>query len=171
MQAFQPSRENGRSDKVIVLEYVRDAEPETIFTYEDLRTVLQEGTDRVITRQVIGSAVRRANKPLGAEHKRTLAAVAKVGYRIAKAEEHLSLAISRKRRAQVQMRTGYELMTNTRLDELTEIHRTMHIQQSMMIGACLMAIRSLSQRQNKQEAAIQHVIERVNRLENPGVIA
>ncbi len=36
MSSFEASRPNGRSDRVVVYELTKQADPDTLFTYDDL---------------------------------------------------------------------------------------------------------------------------------------
>lgn len=162
---FQPSRDDGRSDRQVIFELVRGAEPDTMFPYAQLTAALQRGTTRSIAPTTVGMACRLASRTLERECQRTLSVVRTVGYRVVRANEHLTLALDRKDRAEGLIKRGVELLEHTRLDELDEPHRTLHQGQMMIMGGFYEALRSTRRRQDAQDRVIEHLIQRVDRLE------
>ena len=154
MNTFTPSRPDGRSDRRIVYELVQDAEPETLFDYAQITEALQDGIDLPIRRDRVYRAVAAGNRTLQRERKRTLAPVPGRGYRIARADEHLSLAVVRKAKAETQLKAGIDLLRNVRLDELSEPHRTLHVGQLMILDGVYRMAHASQQRIERQEQVI-----------------
>lgn len=165
MTPFVASRIDGRSDRQVIFDLVQDASPETLFLYDALKTVLENGTARRITRNIIGNAVRQAARNLLREKSRTLRVVANQGYRVVPATEHMELALARKDRAEVMIHRGIEILQGTRLDELDEPHRSLHQGQLLIMSGFYQALRSTRKRQDKQDLVIKSLTERVERLE------
>ncbi len=165
MNAFEPSRSDGHSDRQLIFELVRHRDPDTMFKYAELQKILEIGTDRKITRTVIGAAVRSANPTLLREVNRVLAVVKTVGYRLVRADEHVGLALVRKDRAEVMFRRGVEVLQGTRIDELDEPHRTLHQGTLMVMRGFYEALRTTQKRQATQERVIQQLVQRVTKLE------
>ena len=106
---FAPRRADGRSDRQVIYDLVQGAEPDTVFRYDALESALREGTDGDgITRQAVYAAVTAANRTLLREKRRALRGVPRLGYRVARADEHVELALMRKDRAQIQIKRGLD---------------------------------------------------------------
>jgi hypothetical protein len=77
------------------------------------------------------------------------------GYRIAKANEHGMLANNRKRRADVQVRKGLDILRNVRWDDMDEESRKAHQGQLMVSEGIYGLMQSLAKRQDKLEEVIK----------------
>lgn len=172
MTAFVPSRIDGRSDRRIVFELAREAEPDTLFDFETLEAALQEGVDGEIQRSRISRAVRQANHTLLRERRRFLVSVSGHGYRMIRSDEHLPVALGKKDRAERQIKEGIELLKNARLDELTEPQRTLHVGQLMILDGVYRMARASEKRHAKQEQILDairrqqdEIAERLAKLE------
>ena len=158
MSAFQPSRDDGRSDKRVVYELAHDAAPDTVFTHDDVRAALEDGVDREITKQRISQAVAVANKMLLREHSRYLTTIPGVGYRMIRAEEHLPVALGKKARAETQIQHGIDLLKNTDLSELTETQRTVHLGHTMILEGVWRMAKASEKRAAEQQRAIDEML-------------
>jgi hypothetical protein len=172
MTHFLPSRPDGRSDRRIIFELVGDAEPETLFGFEQLAAALQDGLATPVRRERIYRAVSQGNKTLLRERRRYLAPVAGQGYRMIRADEHLPMAIGKKSRAEKQIHDGIEILRNVRLDELTEPQRTMHVGQLMILDGVYRMAKASEKRHARQEQVLedlrreqQQIAERLGRME------
>jgi len=165
MKLFEASRNDGRSDRQVVFELVRDADPETTYSYEDMCGALTKGTDREITRGVVYRAAGAANHTLMRERKRALVVVRNVGYRVIRADEHLTVALVKKDRAETMVQRGIELLRHARVDELDEPHRTLHEGQLLVMSGFYDALRSTRRRQEQHDETINALLERVDKLE------
>ena len=175
MSAFQPSREDGRSDKRVVYELTHAAVSDTVFTHGDIQAALEAGVDRDITRARISQAVASANKMLLREHSRYLTTIPGVGYRMIRAEEHLPVALGKKARAETQIQHGIDLLKNTDLSELTETQRTVHLGHTMILEGVWRMAKASEKRQAEQQRAINEMLQkqteiadRLTRLEGDG---
>ena len=132
MEAFQTKRVDGRSDRVVIVDMVRGAAPDTLFKYEAIKTALQAGLgdDDAIDRHRIYSAIGTANKTLLKEERRFLRVERGKGYRVCRAEEHAIIATGYGGKAEDYIKRGIEILTHTRTDELSEAQR--HDRQGML---------------------------------------
>src|SRR5881394_2984289 len=98
---FRPSREDGRSDRQVIIDLVSGAEPDETFSYETLLEALAPGLPdgHIVDRRRVYRAIAHANKTLLVEERRYLQVVKNVGYRVLRADEHLPAAIDRKQSA------------------------------------------------------------------------
>lgn len=162
---FTPSRADGRSDRRVVFELVRDADPGTAYEYKVLIEALQEGLEEPVQRPRVYRAVAGANKTLLRERKRYLSVVPKVGYRVIAADEHLPVALGKKDRAQTYLRAGIELLKNARIEELSDTQRSLHEGQLMLLGGLYQAVNESARRHSRSEKLIADLRARVDRLE------
>jgi len=175
VSAFQPSREDGRSDRVVLYGMTHDAAPDTVFGRDELRAALEDGVDRDITDTRITRAVAVANKMLLREHSRYLTTIPGVGYRMIRAEEHLPVALGKKARAETQIQHGIDLLKNTDMSELTETQRNVHIGHTMILEGVWRMAKQSEKRQAEQQRAINEMLRgqaeiaaRLSRLEGDG---
>lgn len=157
MTTFAPAREDGRSDRVVVFEMVRDADPDTVFEYAAIEAELQEGMSTPITRQRISQAVGLANKTLLREKSRCLTSVRGVGYRIIRAEEHTTKALERKTKAENQIKAGLDILRNTRIDELDEAQRALHTGQLLIMDGVYRMAKASEERHRQTENTLQQI--------------
>lgn len=169
---FQPSRSDGRSDRQVIVDLAWNAEPDTVFTYDELLGALQEGTDREIGFSHVYAAIGAANKTLLTEQKRYLGVVRGIGYRVIHAAEQLGVALVKKDRAQNHLKRGIELLRHARLEELDEAQRTLHEGQLMILAGFHQAIQESERRHNRADELIQGLLasnkqiqERLDHLE------
>ena len=164
---FVASRADGRSDRRIIYELAAVAEPETVFVYAALTGALAEGLEEEPSRLRIYRAVAAANKTLLREHRRYLAVVSNLGYRVIRTDEHLPVALAKKDMAQTYLSKGIELLRHADLNELTEVQRVLHEGQLMVLAGVYQAVQSSERRHAKQEEAIEELRRRVGTLETP----
>lgn len=159
-EPFQPSRSDGRSDRLVVYNLVADAEPETLLTYDELIRGLSEGLNFEVDRPRVYRAVAAANKTLLVEKSRYLGVVKNIGYRVLRTEEHLPAAIDRKSSAVSKLRQGMELLRNAKVEELTEAQRVLHQGQLLIMSGLHDAIQDSRHRHDRQESIIQELRDR-----------
>lgn len=123
---FTASRLDGRSDRQVVFELMRDAEPGTLFTFAAIEDALQAGIADSIGRPRACAAVRLAKKTLQQQVNRSVKAVRGRGYRLLMASEHVGVAVTHESRAIKQMKAGLAILQHCRLDEMSESDRTRH---------------------------------------------
>ena len=169
---FQPSRDDGRSDRRVVYDLTHEAEPGVTFTYAELVEALEVGLDKPIQRDRVYRAVSAANTTLLREHRRYLGVVENVGYRMIRADEHLPESLRKKDRAQSHLKRGIELLRHARLDELTEAQRTLHEGQLMILSGVYHAVQDSHKRHDRAESLIEDILksnqeirDRLERLE------
>lgn len=166
MEAFTPSRPDGRSDRRVIFEHAKDAAPETTFTYEILEAALSVGLDEPVARDRVYRAVAQANKTLLRESKRYLSVVRGTGYRVISADEHLPVALNKKDSAEKYLRRGAELLDHVRIGELTPEMRMAVEGNRLMFAGVISAIQQSARRHDRAEALITDLASRVERLED-----
>ena len=159
MSRWITSRSDGRSDRQIVYELVELAEPESLFKYTALLDVLSEGLEKPATQQQVYAAVSSANRLLLAERTRYLSVVRGVGYRMIRAEEHLPVAVRRKRRAELQIERGVEILRGARLDELTPAQRQLHEGQLMVMSGLVEAVKYAEAERERTDMVIGVILD------------
>jgi len=164
---FEVSREDGRSDKQVVFDFVSPYDRGTFFTYDELANALQEGlaVKSSVSRAKIAAAVNNANSMLLRERRRVLRSVRGRGYRLAEASEHVALAAQRRTRAESQISKGLDVVRYTDVSDLTPAQRALHEGQMLIMGGLWTAVRGLTQRQANTETVLQEVLRRVDRLD------
>jgi len=153
-QHFAITRADGRSNSQVILDTVKQAEPGRLFTYRELTEALSIGTGHVYDHRAVCSAVRAATTRLLHEAQRRLHNVPLAGYRVAPASEHMRLARTDKRRADVQLRRGVETLRHVRWDELDPNARAAHEGTLMVTEALYVNQVALDARIRKIEEAI-----------------
>jgi hypothetical protein len=162
---FLPVRADGRSDRQVIVDLVTGSEPGDTVTYRQILDALAAGLTVSPDRDRAYRAVAAANRTLLRERSRYLRVVRNTGYRMISADEHLPEAITKKDRAQTYLRRGVELLRNTRLDELDDNQRALHLGQLNILAAHDESLRSQQRRQDRHEAVIAGLAARVGRLE------
>lgn len=164
---FVITRTDGRSNTQVVIDLVKAGEPGTVYTYDEFKTALEQGAVRSYTRVMVQAAVRDALARLLKEHQRALACVAGIGYKLAAAREHVGLALTRRRRADVQLRCGLRVLRNVRWNELDENARKAHEGVLMVTSAIYAQTSALERRQSAVERALHVLKEKVDGLTTP----
>jgi len=154
---FAISRADGRSNQQVLLDYVKDGEPGRLYPYDELAPVLANGTRRTYGIEEIRQVIAAMNPRLLKEQARLLHNVRSQGYRLALAREHMSLAHARKRRADVQMKHGLQMLRGVRWDELSENERKAHEGMLMVTSALWENQRALEGRMRVVEEAIRGI--------------
>lgn len=162
LQLFATSRTDGRTDSEVLIDLVREAQPETIFTFDELSEALSKGTSKTFDKQAVQSVVSRSVLRLSKETQRALYSIRGVGYRVAAASEHSRLANHRKKRSDRQLTKGLAILQNVHWDEMDPNQRNAHQAQLMILQAVVSNQISLNRRMSRIEEAIK------KSRENPG---
>jgi len=118
---FEVKRKDGRSNTQVICDLVgSNNAPGRVFSYKEIGEALSVGSDREFDRPDIQQAVRNAGPKLGKIHQRALQNVRQTGYRLAKAEEHMGLAVDRQVKASRQLKRGYEILRDVKEDEIKD---------------------------------------------------
>lgn len=165
MSRFAITRDDGRSNGDVLVALVRDAEPGRTYTYAELGEALGAGTEGVWDTRRVQAAVRGALPRLLREVQRTLYPIARTGYRLSHGSDHSRLALVRERKSQRQLVWALRTLKDTRLDELTPAQRSMHEAHLTLTAAIGQQVTHLTRRQKAQDAAIDALLSRVERLE------
>lgn len=123
---FAISRQDGRSNAQVLIDYVKAGEAGRVFSYEELQAELSAGTDREFSVGDVQGVVVEAGRRLLSEHCIALDNIRNTGYRIAPAADHSRLALTRTRKADLQIKRGMSLLKNVRWDEMDANARTAH---------------------------------------------
>jgi hypothetical protein len=158
-ERFEITREDGRSNTQVICDLVGKCAPGRVFSYEEIRQALEEGASHEYKLSNVQGAVRSAGPKLGRLHKRALHNVRLTGYRLALAQEHRSLAVDRQSKASRQLKRGFEILRDTRLDEIKdEQSRRAHEGQLLVISALLHAAAAQERRIGRVEQIINNMI-------------
>jgi hypothetical protein len=163
---FTASRADGRSNTDVLIALVRDADPGHTYTYAELTAALAAGTDREWTMQQIQAAVRQSRRRTLKEVQRRLDPVIGIGYRLSHAADHSRLALVHERKSQRQLQAAIATLRETRMDELTAPQRSLHEAHLTVTVAIGRQVQYLSRKSHAQDAAIDALISRVERLES-----
>lgn len=157
---FEITRKDGRSNTQVVCDYVGHADPGRVFSYDELGNALSNGTSKPFSTQGVQAAIRIAQPKLGKLHKRTMHCVRRVGYRLAYAKEHMSLAVDRQSKASRQLKRGFEILRDTRFEEIEDPQaRRAHEGQLLVISALLHASAAHEKRISRIENIIHGMLE------------
>lgn len=148
------TRLDGRSNAQVILDLVKDHEPGRVFEYDEIITALEQGTDKHYTVRDVQGVISRLYSRMLKEQARALHAVPKVGYRLAPASFHTTLANNRKSRADKQMLRGMQTLQNVKWNEMNENERKAHEGQLLITSAIYSQMQALSRRQSKIEDLI-----------------
>lgn len=151
------TRSDGRSNGQVLLDLVAGKEPGTVFLYNDLIDILSVGTGKCYTRSDVQRIVTRTCPRMLKEQARALHNVINVGYRVAEASRHLTLAHDRKSRADKQLLRGVQVLEHVRWDEMDANQRMAHQGQLLITNALYQSMKSLERRQAKVERAIKQI--------------
>lgn len=140
---FPPSRSDGRSDARVILELVRDATPQAVYTYDELETALRAGlpAETRVERDRIYQAVAAANRTLLRHHHRNLGVVRGLGYRVMLPEDHAPAAMCRYRRGENQVQAGLAILKGVDWDGLTPEARRVHEGTLLVVAGVAQALR------------------------------
>ena len=155
--SFKISRNDGRSNAEVLLEYVRDRPAGTIFEYSELAAELSRGSSKEYTAAEVQGVVNAAYPRLLKEQARALHNVRGVGYRLAPAAHHIVLANGRQAKADRQMLRGMQTLQHVRWDEMDSNQRLAHEGQLLVTSALFAQMQALERRQSAVEAAIKRV--------------
>ena len=156
---FEITRKDGRSNAQVLIDHVGDAEPGTVFAYDELERILER------SRSSVQGIVLNANHRLLKEKSRTLVNLRNRGYQLAHASEHTRIANGRRRKADVQLRKGLHVLKNVRWDEMDEESRKAHEGTLMVTQAIVSNQEALARRQDQVESAIDQLLRRVDSME------
>mgnify|MGYP001235012281 CR=1 FL=1 len=117
---FEITRADGRSNSQVICDLVGKCDPGKVLEYSVLSAELSNGSTKIYSVQDVQSCVRLAGMMLGRLYQRVLQNVKKVGYRIALADEHMSLAIVRQDKASRQLKRGFEIVRDVKWDEIKD---------------------------------------------------
>lgn len=175
LQPFnKTSRKDGRSDGQVVFDLALNMKPDEILTFDVLLEELQKGVDIIqFDRNRAYGAVKSANKRLLKKQNRYLAVIRGTGYKLIRAEEHLSLALSKKQSAERYMQTGVEILEHTVMDELSDPQKILHQQQMLLMKSLYQRVKYHDEKISETESIIdrmrqeqKQMRDRLKRLEN-----
>lgn len=152
---FKITRKDGRSNAQVLLDYVKDKDAGTVFTYDEIAAELSAKSGRTYTEKDVQQSVQKLYPRLLKEQARALHNVRNVGYRIAPAGFHVALAVDRKSKADRQLLRGVQTLEHVRWEEMTPNQRTAHEGQLMIIGALYQQSRAVEKRVSLIEEAIK----------------
>lgn len=149
------TRKDGRSNRQVISDLVKDARPGTILSDEVICDALSAGSNHTYTPKQAQQAVCQAYPKVLKDTSRALHRVKNVGYRVAAAAQHVTLANDRQTRAERQMKRGLITLQNVRWDEMDSNQRRAHEGQLMISSALYQAVSALERRQSNIEEIIR----------------
>lgn len=164
---FKISRESGLSNADVLLNYVKNKAPGTVFVYQELIDALSVGAEKDYDERDVQSVVNATYPRMLKEQARALHNVRNVGYRLAPAAHHIVLASDRQSRADKQMLRGMQTLQNVRWDEMDANQRMAHEGQLLITSSLFAQMKALEMRQSIVEAAIK----KTRTGDDPGEIA
>ena len=158
--AFEPIGELARWRMLVPL-FLAVERGETV-PYEDLAKELDlDPADR----KPIRAAVRQAGMKLLREHDRSLVAVRGVGYRVARADEHVDLAGRHQRKSRRSLVRARDQVEHVDLSELSEEGRRLAHAVARALTWQQQQIRKLDIRQKNLEDVVESITTRQERTE------
>jgi hypothetical protein len=158
---FATARSDGRTNTQVVVDLIADGVPGTIYTYDDVLTALNAGAPKAYSVTAAQAAVRTAAKTIARVQQRALQNVPGVGYRLAMASEHRSMAVTRESKAERQIRMALMVLKNVKWDEMDPQTRSAHVAHLQVSEALYLNQRALDKRLRSTEQAIEGLREAV----------
>lgn len=152
---FTVTRLDGRSNAAVLIDYIKDGAPDRLYGYAELGAALEVGSTRRFEPKDVRAVVTAAYPLVLKKLDRALQNVRGVGYRIARAGEHKQLALTRTRRADVQMKRGWQTLQHVRFEEMSEAERLAHEGTLMIVGALYQQQQAMDRRLRAVEDAIR----------------
>jgi hypothetical protein len=150
------------SRRQVVVALFAGREFDSITTYEEIATALD--LHPVRDRGLIRSTVHVARGELATDHKRTLAAVQGVGYRIIRPEEHLPMAAVAQRKAGRQIAVARMTVETVDMAGLTAEQRKQMMLAATVLGWQLEQMRLMDLRTQKLERLVESVTTKVDTI-------
>lgn len=157
-ERFCIRRKDGRSNSQVVIDLVKEADPGNIFSYAEIGNALSVGCDRQFDVPAVRCSVLSSISMLEKLYKRTLLNVRSTGYKVAKAEEHMLIAVVRSDRANRQLKKGLSTLTNVKWDEMDENTRRAHEGQLLIMSAFYQQNIAMDRRMRKMEETIKSLV-------------
>lgn len=152
---FSINRQDGRSNAQVLLDLVKDKPAGEVFSYEEIAKALSAGSAREYDEKDVQQLAVKVYPRLLKEQARALHNVRGIGYRLAPAAFHVTLATSRKSKADRQMLRGVQTLQHVRWDEMTPNERSAHEGHLLITSALHQQMMALERRQNIVEKAIR----------------
>lgn len=162
---FEPTRQDGRSDRQVIYDLAHGHDPGRLFTYDQLLDALAEGLDERPDRPRAYRAVAQANRLLLELDKRYLQVQRGHGYRVITAAEHLGAALAKRVTAENAIEKGLDILRGTRIEELPADIQKIHQGHMLIMAGLHGAIRESQQRHDRQETLINQLAAKVKTLE------
>lgn len=154
-EPFEPIGDLARWRQLVPL-FVETPRGSTV-THEELAKALDLDPESETDRKAIRAAVRQAAIHLSREHDRSLSAVRGVGYRVARADEHVELASGQQRRSRRALSRAKQHVDHVDLSELSEEGRRIVHAAASALAWQQQQIRKLDLRQ----AGLERVVESI----------
>lgn len=154
---FTITRADGRSNAQVILDLVKDKPAGTVFSYEEFLTALSAGSNHTYDVSAVQGVAVKVYPRLLKEQARALHNVRNIGYRLAPAAFHITLATDRQSKADRQLLRGVQTLQNVRWDEMDKNQRLAHEGQLLVVGALYAQMKALERRQTAIEDAIERV--------------
>ena len=165
MEPFKPSRDDGRSDKQVVLDLVRTKKRGDFIPYEEFVDALAEGTDRDIERHHAQVAVRSAERTLLEDHQMVLKNVRGQGYLVAQPNGFRDFVVDKRDRTKKLMVRGQRAIEYAPYGDMAPATRRDMDELQAQVTIAFAGLEHVEGRQKRQEEAIRLLTRRVDRIE------
>jgi hypothetical protein len=155
---FEPL--GAKSRKQMVIDLFSDKGPDAVVTYDQLGEALD--LHPVRQRNVIRTVVHTASGALTVEHRKVLASVRNVGYRVIRPEEHVQHAAKLQRKAGKQVVVAREQVDAVDLESLSEEGRRIAMAAGAVLAYQATQLQRLDLRQKGLEKLVEGVTTRVD---------
>lgn len=157
MSDFKQNRLDGRSTTEVILDLLKDAEPETVFEYEEIIRVLNAGASKEHSKKDAQSAMQRAKGRLSRDYQRMVRSIPNRGYKIAAATEHREIALSHKTKSERQLKVGVQILQNVKWGEMDPESKRAHEGTLVIVSALYEQQAWLDRRLKKVETLIGQI--------------
>ena len=151
---FKIARPDGKSDADILLGIIEKAGPGDVIKYVDLQEKLSY-PGKEFDRAGVQSVVSRSERKLAVNQSRALLCVRNVGYKVALASEHQTIAGRKRERSSKLLKRGLTVLQHVDWAAMSDNERRAHEGQLMIVGAIHSAMQGIEQRLARVENAIQ----------------
>ena len=161
--SFKITRADGRSNAEVILDHVKGKPAGTVFSYEDLAAALSDGSSKTYGIAEVRGVAAKIYPRLLKEQARALHCVRNIGYRLAPASFHVTLAEGRQSKADRQMLRGVQTLQHVRWDEMDSNQRMAHEGHLLITSALYNQMQALARRQDRIEESLVRLKSRTEK--------
>jgi hypothetical protein len=160
---FAPSREDGRSDRQVVIDLVETSQPGDMLYHNEILEELREGTDRDIRREHVYRAANAASRWLIKHSKQALVPVRGQGYRVSVPDDFHGLTLVRRDRASTQLARGNEVVEHAPFGDMSDEIRQAMLPLAILISGAYGQLHAHHRRLARHDDVIAELAETVKK--------